>query len=131
MNTGNIIVLAIMGALLTFLGIKVLKNAKKRKQDCTSIVQAEIYDYYADSNAGEEDERYYPKIKYTVNEVEYTAELSSMAKPPTVGTKVDIKINPNKPSEMVADNSNQIFGYAFLIAGLIMFAVVVYGFFTL
>lgn len=105
---------------------------RKKKGRCTMPVQAEIVDvkrdYTADSDGTGGSYDYTPVLGYVLGGREYKQKAdfsSSRRKAFTVGELMEIRVNPNKPSEFVVPGKSNTaaFGMVLIIMGAFIFVV--------
>ena len=121
------LIVLVVGVLLFLFGLKGRSNAKKLKEACTATAVGEVISVRETSDSDENGSytTYYPTLKYTVNEVEYTAEVDGMAQAPEIGKLYQININPNNPAELVTGNNGAIISNACIVFGIIMVIIAV------
>lgn len=127
MDLMKCLIVLVVGVLLFLFGLKGRSNAKKLKEACTATAVGEVISVRESSNSDEDGSytTYYPTLKYTVNEVEYTAEVDGMAQAPEIGKMYQININPNNPAELVTGNNGAIISNACTVFGIIMVIIAV------
>ena len=127
MDLMKCLIVLVVGVLLFLLGLKGRSNAKKLKDACTATAVGEVISVRETSDSDENGSytTYYPTLKYTVNEVEYTAEVDGMAQAPEIGKLYQININPNNPAELVTGNNGAIISNACIVFGIIMVIIAV------
>ena len=136
MNSGSDNIFPIMlSTAITILGLAmiiipdVLEDIYKRR--CKKNVTAEIIEFKI-TNLNDGTTVYAPIYKYEINGKEYNkcTEKYKRNKEKEIGSKVDIKINENKPEEIYIETSKAskmiiyTFGASFFIAGLGMILTV-------
>lgn len=121
------LIVLVIGVLIFLFGLKGRSNAKKLKEACTATAVGEVISVRETSDSDENGSytTYYPTLKYTVNEVEYTAEVDGMAQAPEIGKLYQININPNNPAELVTGNNGAIISNACIVFGIIMVIIAV------
>lgn len=127
MDLMKCLIVLVIGVLLFLFGLKGRSNAKKLKEACTATAVGEVISVRETSDSDENGSytTYYPTLKYTVNEVEYTAEVDGMAQAPEIGKLYQININPNNPAELVTGNNGAIISNACIVFGIIMVIIAV------
>lgn len=127
MDLMKCLIVLVVGVLLFLFGLKGRSNAKKLKEACTATAVGEVISVRETSDSDENGSytTYYPTLKYTVNEVEYTAEVDGMAQAPEIGKLYQININPNNPAELVTGNNGAIISNACIVFGIIMVIIAV------
>lgn len=127
MDLMKCLIVLVVGVLLFLFGLKGRSNAKKLKEACTATAVGEVISVRETSDSDENGSytTYYPTLKYTVNEVEYTAEVDGMAQAPEIGKLYQININPNNPAELVTGNNGAIISNACIFFGIIMVIIAV------
>lgn len=127
MDLMKCLIVLVVGVLLFLFGLKGRSNAKKLKEACTATAVGEVISVRETSDSDENGSytTYYPTLKYTVNEVEYTAEVDGMAQAPEIGKLYQININPNNPAELVTGNNGAIISNACIAFGIIMVIIAV------
>ena len=127
MDLMKCLIVLVVGVLLFLFGLKGRSNAKKLKEACTATAVGEVISVRETSDSDENYSytTYYPTLKYTVNEVEYTAEVDGMAQAPEIGKLYQININPNNPAELVTGNNGAIISNACIVFGIIMVIIAV------
>lgn len=127
MDLMKCLIVLVVGVLLFLFGLKGRSNAKKLKEACTATAVGEVISVRETSYSDEDGSytTYYPTLKYTVNEVEYTAEVDGMAQAPEIGKLYQININPNNPAELVTGNNGAIISNACIVFGIIMVIIAV------
>lgn len=127
MDLMKCLIVLVVGVLLFLFGLKGRSNAKKLKEACTATAVGEVISVRETSDSDENNSytTYYPTLKYTVNEVEYTAEVDGMAQAPEIGKLYQININPNNPAELVTGNNGAIISNACIVFGIIMVIIAV------
>ena len=127
MDLMKCLIVLVVGVLLFLFGLKGRSNAKKLKEACTATAVGEVISVRETSDSDEDGSytTYYPTLKYTVNEVEYTAEVDGMAQAPEIGKLYQININPNNPAELVTGNNGAIISNACIVFGIIMVIIAV------
>lgn len=127
MDLMKCLIVLVVGVLLFLFGLKGRSNAKKLKEACTATAVGEVISVRETSDSDENGSytTYYPTLKYTVNEVEYTAEVDGMAQAPEIGKLYQININPNNPAELVTGNNGAIIYNACIVFGIIMVIIAV------
>lgn len=133
MDLMKCLIVLVVGVLLFLFGLKGRSNAKKLKEACTATAVGEVISVRETSDSDENGSytTYYPTLKYTVNEVEYTAEVDGMAQAPEIGKLYQININPNNPAELVTGNNGAIISNACIVFGIIMVIIAVTQFIKL
>lgn len=116
------LIVLVVGVLLFLFGLKGRSNAKKLKEACTATAVGEVISVRETSDSDENYSytTYYPTLKYTVNEVEYTVEVDGMAQAPEIGKLYQININPNNPAELVKGINGAIISNACIFFGITM-----------
>lgn len=127
MDLMKCLIVLVVGVLIFLFGLKGRSNAKKLKEACTATAVGEVISVRETSDSDENGSytTYYPTLKYTVNEVEYTAEVDGMAQAPEIGKLYQININPNNPAELVTGNNGAIISNACIFFGIIMVIIAV------
>lgn len=127
MDLMKCLIVLVVGVLLFLFGLKGRSNAKKLKEACTATAVGEVISVRETSDSDENGSytTYYPTLKYTFNEVEYTAEVDGMAQAPEIGKLYQININPNNPAELVTGNNGAIISNACIVFGIIMVIIAV------
>lgn len=122
MDLMKCLIVLVVGVLLFLFGLKGRSNAKKLKEACTATAVGEVISVRETSDSDENGSytTYYPTLKYTVNEVEYTAEVDGMAQAPEIGKLYQININPNNPAELVKGINGAIISNACIFFGITM-----------
>lgn len=122
MDLMKCLIVLVVGVLLFLFGLKGRSNAKKLKEACTATAVGEVISVRETSDSDENYSytTYYPTLKYTVNEVEYTAEVDGMAQAPEIGKLYQININPNNPAELVKGINGAIISNACIFFGITM-----------
>lgn len=122
MDLMKCLIVLVVGVLLFLFGLKGRSNAKKLKEACTATAIGEVISVRETSDSDENGSytTYYPTLKYTVNEVEYTAEVDGMAQAPEIGKLYQININPNNPAELVKGINGAIISNACIFFGITM-----------
>ena len=122
MDLMKCLIVLVVGVLLFLFGLKGRSNAKKLKEACTATAVGEVISVRETSDSDENYSytTYYPTLKYTVNEVEYTVEVDGMAQAPEIGKLYQININPNNPAELVKGINGAIISNACIFFGITM-----------
>jgi len=101
-------------ALMVIEGRNIYKSQSYEKQEATIIECVETTD--SDGNT-----TYAPKVKYTVNEIDYEKKLNESSAFCKVGKTKTIYYDPNNPSEMLTQSTMYIIfavGLVFVLAGI-------------
>ena len=107
----------------------VLEDMAQRR--CKKVVKAEVVDFKS-TTLTDNTPVYAPVYRYTYNDKEYTTSRNkySRTKLPNLGTRVDLRINENKPEDVYFEASKAskmliyIFGASFLVTGIGMLLTV-------
>ena len=124
----DILLPIMLSTAITLLGIALMvgpgileRNSAKR---CTETVVAEVIDI-KQVELADKTQAYAPIYSYTYNDNVYTKTMEKYSKSnvPVVGSKIEVKVNPNKPEDLYIEASKAslmliyIFGFSFFIAG--------------
>lgn len=99
------LLLAAMFNSICFLGAKNITSIIKSRNTAVTV-EAVITssERYVDVDEGVEDEYWHANVTYTYDGVEYSGvHYDRTEKPPQIGKAVTVKIDPNKPGELLPD----------------------------
>lgn len=120
----------VFGLIFFIIGICVLIQPKLKAKRCTESVTAEVIEnikvrshYNNDNNHGTHSVTYRPVFEFEHNGQHYNIKSNTSSNPPVfeVGEKVELKINPNDPTDFYApsDSTFTLVGLIFVGIGLI------------
>lgn len=117
----------VFGLIFFIIGICVLIQPKLKAKRCTESVTAEVIEnikvrshYNNDNNHGTHSVTYRPVFEFEHNGQHYNIKSNTSSNPPVfeVGEKVELKINPNDPTDFYAPSD-----HTFTLVGLIFFGI--------